>query len=202
MRRTQPLISAVVLAAGRSARFGELKQLLKVGKENLLETVVHRFLSSSVDEVVIVLGFRAEEILANSEFGTSRVVMNHDYEQGLGTSLKTGIEAANPEASAAIVALGDQPLLSVETIDAIIRRYTETHGPIVAPYYGRRRGNPVLFDKSIFPELTKVVGDEGATRVIGRMEEKIVKVSVDDPGVVFDIDTESDYRRLLSMLGS
>jgi len=202
MRRTKPLISAVVLAAGHSARFGEPKQLLKVGKKNLLETVVHGFLSSSVDEVVVVLGFRAKEILANSELGAARVVVNHDYELGLGTSLKRGIEEANPEASAAIVALGDQPVLSVNTINAIIRKYSETRGQIVAPFYGRRRGNPVLFDKSLFPELRNVVGDEGAKRVIGRMEEKIVKVSVDDPGVVFDIDTESDYRRLLTMLES
>lgn len=190
-----------MLAAGRSARFGELKQLLRVGNENLLETVVHGFLSSSADEVIVVLGFRSDEILTNSGFGSARVVVNHDYEQGLGTSLKTGIEAANPEASAAIVALGDQPLLSVNTIDSIIGKYSETHGLIVAPFYGRRRGNPVLFDKSLFPELKKVVGDEGAKRMIGRMEENIVKVTVDDPGVVFDIDNESDYRRLLTMLG-
>ncbi|HEV2137422.1 MAG TPA: nucleotidyltransferase family protein [Nitrososphaerales archaeon] len=195
------MISAVVLAAGRSARFGELKQLLKVGKENLVETVVHGFLSSSADEVVVVLGFGADEILANSKFGTARVVVNPDYEQGLGTSLKTGIEAANPEASAAIVALGDQPLLSVNTINAIIAKYSETHGPIVAPFYGRRRGNPVLFDRVLFPELRRVVGDEGAKGLIRRMEESIVKVSVDDPGVVFDIDSESDYRRLLTILG-
>src|SRR6266849_4654262 len=145
LRRIQPLISAVVLAAGRSARFGELKQLLNVGKMNLLETVVHRFLGASVDEVVVVLGFRADEILANSEFGTARVVVNYGFELGLGTSLKMGIEAINPEASAVIVALGDQPLLSVNTIDSIVRKYSETHGPIVAPFYGRRRGNPVLF---------------------------------------------------------
>jgi molybdenum cofactor cytidylyltransferase len=196
------LISAVVLAAGRSTRFGELKQLLKVGKENLIETVVHGFLSSTADEVVVVLGFGADKILANSEFGTARVVVNPDYEEGLGTYLKTGIEAANPEASAAIVALGDQPLLSVNTINSIITKYSETHGPIVAPFYGRRRGNPVLFDRSLFPELRRVAGDEGAKNVIRRMEENIVKVSVDDPGVIFDIDDESDYRRLLTMLGS
>ncbi|HLQ07231.1 MAG TPA: nucleotidyltransferase family protein [Nitrososphaerales archaeon] len=196
------MISAVVLAAGRSARFGELKQLLNVGKMNLLETVVHRFLGASVDEVVVVLGFRADEILANSEFGTARVVVNYGFELGLGTSLKIGIEAINPEASAVIVALGDQPLLSVNTIDSIVRKYSETHGPIVAPFYGRRRGNPVLFDKSLFPELRKVVGDEGAKRVIARMEENIVKVKVDDLGVVFDIDNERDYDHLLTMMKS
>jgi len=169
---------------------------------NLLETVVHRFLGASVDEVVVVLGFRADEILANSEFGTARVVVNYGFELGLGTSLKMGIEAINPEASAVIVALGDQPLLSVNTIDSIVRKYSETHGPIVAPFYGRRRGNPVLFDKSLFPELRKVVGDEGAKKVIARMEENIVKVKVDDLGVVFDIDNERDYDHLLTMMKS
>ena len=173
-----------------------------MGKENLIETVVHGFLSSSADEVVVVLGFGAEEILAKSEFGTARVVVNPDYGRGLGSSLKIGIEAANPEASAVIVALGDQPILSVSTINAIIVKYLETHGPIVAPFFGRRRGNPVLFDRTLFPELTKLMGDEGAKGVISRMEESIVKVSVNDLGVVFDIDNERDYRRLLTMLGS
>jgi molybdenum cofactor cytidylyltransferase len=174
---------------------------LKLGEMNLLETVVQRFLDSRVQEVVVVLGFRADEIRANSELGTARVVVNPDYDEGLGTSLKTGIEAANPETSAAIVALGDQPLLSVSTIDSIIRKYSETLGPIIAPFYGRRRGNPVLFDRSLFPELTMVAGDEGAKRVLARMEKKIVKVVVDDQGVVFDVDNERDYSRLLTILG-
>jgi molybdenum cofactor cytidylyltransferase len=195
------MISAVVLAAGRSTRFGELKQLLKVGRTTLLETVVDGFLNSSVDEVVVVLGFRADDILANSKFRTARVVVNPDYEQGLGTSLRTGIDAIDPKANAAIVALGDQPLLAVKTIDSLIGKYSETHGPIVAPFYGRRRGNPVLFDRSLFSELKKLHGDEGAKTMIERLGENIVKVNVDDPGVVFDIDTERDYLRLRSMLG-
>lgn len=195
------MISAVVLAAGRSTRFGELKQLLKVGRTTLLETVVDGFLNSSVDEVVVVLGFRADDILANSKFRTARVVVNPDYEQGLGTSLRTGIDAIDPKANAAIVALGDQPLLAVKTIDSLIGKYSETHGPIVAPFYGRRRGNPVLFDRSLFSELKKLHGDEGAKTMIERLGENIVKVNVDDPGVVFDIDTERDYLRLRSLLG-
>jgi len=195
------VISAVILGAGRSTRFGDLKQLLKVGKTTLLETVVDRFLSSSVDQVVVVLGFRADEILANSKFRTARVVVNPDYEQGLGTSLRTGIDAIDPEASAAIIALGDQPLLAVNTIDSLIRKYSETLGPIVAPFYGRRRGNPVLFDRSLFAELRMTRGDEGAKGMIERMSDSVVKIHVDDPGVVFDIDTERDYDRLRKILG-
>jgi molybdenum cofactor cytidylyltransferase len=195
------VISAVVLAAGRSTRFGDLKQLLKVGKTTLLETVVDRFLDSRVDEVVVVLGFRADEILAHSNFRAARVVVNHDFERGLGTSLKAGIDSVGPESSAAIIALGDQPLLEVDTINSLIRKYLETSGSIVAPFYGRRRGNPVLFDRSLFPELRGYHGENGAKGLIVRMGEKIVKVNVDDEGVVFDIDTERDYLRLRTILG-
>jgi molybdenum cofactor cytidylyltransferase len=194
------MISAVILAAGRSTRFGGLKQLLKVGKTTLLEMVVQRFLDSRVDEVVVVLGFRAEQILTKSDFGSARIVMNLDYDKGLGSSLKKGIDAVHPETSAAIVALGDQPLLSGKTIDSIISRYLETGGLVVAPFYGRRRGNPVLFDKSLFPDLRGLEGDEGAKRVIGRLQKEIVRVDVDDPGVVFDIDTEEDFDRMSKIL--
>jgi molybdenum cofactor cytidylyltransferase len=186
----------VVLGAGRSARLGAPKQLLKVGKKSVLETVVHRFLESKVDEVVLVLGFLADEILRTSDFGDARIVMNPDYEQGLGSSLRVGIEAVSLRASAAVVALGDQPLLSVQTIESLLRKYSETRGLIVAPYFRKRRGNPVLFDRSLFPDLKKAKGDEGAKGLIVRMQETVVKVQVDDIGVLVDIDTEEDYLRL------
>ncbi len=168
----------------------------------MLEAVVHRFLVSGVDEVVLVLGSWAEEILKNSRFGDARVVVNPDYEQGLGSSLRVGIDAIDPGASAVIVALGDQPLLSVHTIDSLLRKYSETHGLIVAPFFRRRRGNPVLFDRSLFPELRKVQGDEGAKGVIERMKERVVKVQVDDIGVLLDIDTEEDYLRFREKFGN
>ncbi len=196
------MISAVVLAAGRSARLGEPKQLLKAGKKTVLETVIHRFEMSGVEEVVLVLGYRADEILKKSEFGDARVVVNLDYEQGLASSLRVGIDAINPGASAVIVALGDQPLLSVHTIDSLLEKYSETHGLIVAPFLERRRGNPVLFDKSLFPELRKMQGDEGAKGVIERMKDKVVKVQVEDFGVLLDIDTEEDYLRFREKFGN
>lgn len=168
----------------------------------MLETVVQRFLASAVDEVILVLGFRADEIANSSEFGDARVVVNPNYELGIGSSLGAGVDAVDPRSSAAIVALGDQPLLSVRTIDSLLRSYSETHGLIVAPFFRRRRGNPVLFDRSLFPELRKTQGDEGAKGLIRRMEGSVVKVQVDDLGVLLDIDTEEEYLRLREKLGN
>ncbi len=195
------MISAVVLGAGRSTRFGAKKQLLKFKGATLLETVVGRFLESRVDEVVVVLGYAAKEIRTNSDFGRANVVINTDYAQGLSTSLRAGIDAVDPKAKAAVVALGDQPLISVRTIDQLVHKYLETGGPIVAPFFQRRRGNPVLFDKSLFSELRNIHGDTGAKASLERHADKVVKVQVDDIGVLFDIDTQDDYGRLLKTLG-
>jgi molybdenum cofactor cytidylyltransferase len=195
------LISAVILGAGRSTRFGAKKQLLKFKGATLLETVVGKFLESKVDDVVVVLGNSAKEIRLISDFGHAKVVINKDYAKGMSTSLRAGIDAVNPEARAAVIALGDQPLISVRTIDLLVEKYLETGGPVVAPFFQRRRGNPVLFDKSLFHELRSVQGDTGAKASVERHADEVVKVQVDDYGVIFDIDTQDDYDRLLRTSG-
>lgn len=195
------MISAIILGAGRSTRFGAKKQLLKFDGATLLETVIGTFFKAKVDDVIVVLGYAAKEIRTNSDFGRARVVVNADYAQGLSTSLRAGIDEVNPAARAAIVALGDQPLISVRTIDLLVENYLETGGPIVAPFFQRRRGNPVLFDRALFSELRNIHGDTGAKASLERHAERIVKVQVDDIGVIFDIDTQDDYGRLLKTLG-
>ncbi len=189
------MISAVILGAGRSSRYGQAKQLLEVGDRTLLETVVSTFTKSMVDEVVVVLGFRADEILRNSKFGRARVTVNADFARGLSSSLKVGVEATDPRTEAFIIALGDHPLLTTQTIDLLVQKYSETRAPIIAPFFNRRRGNPVLFDRSLLAELRKLQGDQGAKELLERMKGKIVKVQVDDLGVLMDIDTKEDYVR-------
>jgi molybdenum cofactor cytidylyltransferase len=194
------LISGVVLAAGESARFGVHKQLLKIGGRTLLETVVGKFSESRVDEVVVVLGCDSKFIQRKVALGRARVVTNTDYEKGLSSSIRAGIEAVRPESRAVILALGDQPLISIATIDALVQKYLETGGPVVAPYFRRRRGNPVLFDRQLFPYLKKIEGDRGAKAAIKEHGWRVVRVDVKDPGVLLDIDSEADYRRVLREL--
>jgi len=194
------LISGVVLAAGESARFGVPKQLLKIGGRTLLETVVGKFSESRVDEVVVVLGCDSKFIQRKVALGRARVVTNTDYEKGLSSSIRAGIEAVRPESRAVILALGDQPLISIATIDALVQKYLETGGPVVAPYFGRRRGNPVLFDRQLFLYLKKIEGDRGAKAAIEEHGWRVVRVDVKDPGVLLDIDSKADYRRVLREL--
>src|SRR6266571_4550092 len=138
------MVSAVVLAAGASSRFGSPKQRL------LLEPVLARVRRSSVEDVLVVLGAH--------EVGTSaRTVRCPEWERGAGASLRCGLEAVPPEAEAAVVVLGDGPELAPEAIDRIIAAWRSTGAEIVAATYGGVRLHPVLIGRASWP----AVPDEG-----------------------------------------
>ena len=153
-----------------------------------------------MDEVIVVLGQDSRLIQQKVSLGRARVVINRDSEKGLSSTIRAGIEAVSSESEAVILALGDQPLVSVATVDALVQKYVETGGPVVAPYFQRWRGNPVLFARRLFPYLVKIEGDRGAKPVIKEHGWKVVRVNVKDPGVLFDIDSEVDYRKALEEL--
>jgi molybdenum cofactor cytidylyltransferase len=192
-------VSAVILAAGRSSRMGEAKQLLRVGKRTLLERAIENARGAQVDEVVLVLGFSAETIrreLPADVFDGVRVVVNQQYEQGMASSLREGLSAVSLQMDAALIVLADQPFVRSETIDRIIERYRSTSAEIVIPFYKGSRGNPVLLDRSVFREVMALEGDTGSRAIFANHAGRIVEVNVDDAGILLDIDDKADYERL------
>src|SRR5881396_3929154 len=140
------MVSAVVLAAGASSRFGSPKQRL------LLAPVLERVRRSrSIDEIVVVVGAHAVETDA-------RVVQCVDWERGPGASLRCGLGALSPEAEAAVVVLADGPMLAPEAIDRIVAAWREGAGDVVAASYGGNRGHPVVLERSVWAKIP----DEGA----------------------------------------
>ena len=192
----RPSVSAVVLAAGMSTRMGTVKQLLPLGGTTLLENVLDNVGKAQVDEIVLVLGFSADAIRQQIPLHNVKIVVNDAYREGMGTSLRAGITQVSPSADAALVMLGDQPFVKPETIDQLIRVYGEQKPQIVIPVYQGFRGNPVLLDRSVFPELLGLAGDIGCRAIFGGHTENILKAPVDDIGVLLDIDTKSDFEKL------
>ncbi|MCL4459479.1 MAG: molybdenum cofactor cytidylyltransferase [Chloroflexi bacterium] len=193
-------IVAIILAAGASTRLGQLKQLLPLGGETVLGRVVRAAVESKVNEVIIVLGYRAEEIrtaleAANLMTAKVKIVVNSDWTQGQSTSLRAGLTAASG-AQVAIFLLSDQPLISAELIDLLLERYRQSGKAIVVPIYKGKRGNPVLFDCSLFGELGQLTGDEGGRRVISRHSAEVEWVEAPSKAVLIDIDTWSDYEAM------
>ena len=186
------MIIGLVLAAGASRRFGSQKLLAPSGGIPLARRSVEALLASALDEIVVVLGADADAVGASLAGLRVRAVTNPDYADGMSTSLRVGVDALPPQARAAVVALADQPAVGATLVDALIDRYRSTGGPIVAPLYrGGVRGNPVLFERSVFPELRAITGDEGGRSVIARDPGRVVlaEVDVEMPG---DVDRPGD----------
>ena len=186
-------IAAIVLAAGASTRYGQPKQLLPLGPRTMLQHVVDIVLASPVDQTIVVLGHRAGEIGATLKDTPAELVTNEEWEAGLSTSVQAGLRAIRPDVQAVLFVLADQPAITPGIIAALLRRYRETGTPIVVPTYRGKRGNPVLFDRSLFAELLQVRDDRGGRQLIDMYGDRTERVEVGSEAVLIDVDTEEDY---------
>src|SRR5215469_4217752 len=130
---------------------GGIKALMPFGESTLLETVIANVRASLVNEIVVVLGASSDEIRQKISFPQIKVVVNGNFRDGMGTSLRYGV--AEVTGDAALAVLADQPLVQTRTIDRLIREYREKAPQIAIPLYRGFRGNPVLLDRSVFPEI-------------------------------------------------
>jgi molybdenum cofactor cytidylyltransferase len=192
-------VSAIILAAGTSARMGRPKQLLPLGGTTVLARAIENVRSAGLVEVVLVLGASAEAIrrqLPPSLLEGLKVVVNQAYAQGMASSLRDGLSALDPQSAAALIILGDQPLLRPQTLRQIIAGYHRSGAQIVIPSHQGKRGNPVLLRRSVFPEVMALEGDTGCRAIFANHPDAILKVEVEDPGILLDIDDQDDYDRL------
>ena len=196
------LVSAVILAAGTSSRMGSQKQLLRLGSKTLLEHTLDSVQASNIHEIVVVLGSAAESIRTLIAHEKIKVVVNEAFQEGMGTSLQRGLAALDPQAAATLVVLADQPLVKTATINRLIDEYRQHKPQILIPLYRGFRGNPVLLDRSVFPEIAALNGDTGCRAIFGDHLENIRRLAVDDPGILLDADRPADLAKLNQIVAS
>jgi molybdenum cofactor cytidylyltransferase len=189
-------VGAILLAAGTSSRLGTPKQLLAFGEVPLVRHVAAQALASRLAQLYVVVGNHADDVRAALVDLKVSIVENPHYQQGQSTSLRQGLLAFPRSHSAALILLVDQPFVDSTLIDRLIALYEETGAPIVAPQHAGRRGNPVLFDQSLLPELLTVVGDTGAREIIQRHRDRVVTLELPDDRAFTDVDTWEDYQRI------
>ncbi len=117
---------------------------------------------------------------------------NPDWERGQLSSIKAGIRALPPDASAAMIHLADHPLVKADTFAAVAEAYRQSKEPIVIARQDGHRGHPVIFGRSVFAELLDAPEDQGARVVVNANASRIVYVDVDDPGILLDLDTPEE----------
>jgi molybdenum cofactor cytidylyltransferase len=170
------------------------KQLAEIDGETIIERVLRNAQASEVDEVIAVLGYMANDVAKRIKSPKIKIVVNHEYENGLSSSLKAGLQAIDSKASAGLFLLGDQPFVDSSVINKVVSEYARSHARIVVPTFKGQRGNPVLFDKSLFDEIMALSGDVGGRKIATEHDPEVLTVEVDDPGVLIDIDTRNDLR--------
>ncbi len=192
------MIAAVILAAGAARRFGKQKLLAPVGDRPLIRWTVEEVLASGVDRTVVVLGREAEEVRASLADLPLDFVVNPRFTEGMSTSVRAGVAALDASATGAFMVLGDQPVPR-EVLQRLLRAHLASRLPIVAPSYRGHRGNPVLFDSSLFDELRRLEGDRGARGLVERNPGRrlLVPFSHAPPP---DIDTPEEHAALATRL--
>ena len=192
------MITAVVLAAGRSERMGSPKMLLPFGRKTLIETVLAGVLRSRVDDVVVVLGARRAAVEPVVSKFAVRTVFNEGFEKGMLSSVLRGLREVPAAAGAFLVVLGDHPFPPASVIDRLIAAHDRTGKGIVLPVYRGRRGHPVLVDGRYRDRVTALDPSIGLRQLARDHPDDVLEVPVRTPAVLVDIDSPDDYRRALA----
>jgi CTP:molybdopterin cytidylyltransferase MocA len=190
------MIPAVVLAAGKSTRMGRTKALLPLGDETFVSRIVHTFRAAGVEDVVVVVGHDADLVARalRAMDPAPRVILNPDYESGQLSSILAGLRAVDrPGVAAMLMTLVDVPLVTAETVRAVLMRYRSTSAPVVRPVNGDRHGHPVLVDRRLFGQLRGADSAGGVKPIVRANASAAGDVEVLDDGAFTDIDTPEEY---------
>ncbi|SBV96858.1 conserved hypothetical protein [uncultured delta proteobacterium] len=218
MPQTDSGIAAVMLAAGGGSRLGGGKLLLPWRGQPLFAHVLRTVAQAhGLLSLTVVLGHDAEAVRravadAVPDFAVPvHVTVNRDWREGQSASLRCGLAHARsaPGGDAVrgvLFLLGDQPLVTTGTLDALIRAHgaacakNPAH-PATVPVYQGTRGNPVILSHRLFPDLMALRGDTGARHILRELDAEILRVPVDDPGILHDVDTPEAYAALCAPRG-
>jgi molybdenum cofactor cytidylyltransferase len=182
-------VSAILLAAGRASRMGKLKQLMPLGDSTILEQTLDNLLGSHLTEVIVVLGYKAEEIVKRLSGKPVKVVVNPLYRKGMSTSIAAGLKFLDSQAQAVMLVLGDQPYVDSPTINRLLDAFSSKKKGIAIPTYRGRRGHPLIFARKYQAPLSHLSGDIGGREIIKQHPKDVLEVPVKCEGIVIDIDT-------------
>jgi molybdenum cofactor cytidylyltransferase len=195
------MVPGLILAAGRSSRMGQPKALLPASDGLTFVARLAEALRAGGTSDVVIVGRPVDAELRAEADGLgpfARFVPNeHADDGGQLSSLIVGLNVVDhPGIRAAVVVPVDIPLVSAATVATVLDTFRRTGAPIVRATHRGRHGHPVLFSRAMFPELRRANPALGAKAVLRAHEAAIVNVEVDDPAVLWDVDTPEDYERL------
>jgi molybdenum cofactor cytidylyltransferase len=186
----------ILLAAGGSSRMKKPKQLLQWGDKSLLQVACKTALQTECRPVIVVLGCEAEVCRQEIADLPVTVVVNPEWQKGMGSSIAVGVtalESADPETCGALFLLVDQPTVTPDLLNSLVKGWSPPNLPIAAASYGGTGGVPAIFAKTLFPELKALDPERGARALIAR---EISRTNLIEPGeALIDLDTPEIYEQ-------
>lgn len=198
MERSQ--ITAIIPAAGRSRRMGTIKQLLPLDQSTLLHKTISNLAACPLTDILVVLGYEADKIRPHIHDLPISVLINENFDEGMSSSIKRGLERIKPSCGSILIALGDQPFISTQLVNRLIEGYLTSDKGIGYPVHKGRKGHPVILDRKYEGEMRLLVGDTGCRKILDDHPDDHMAMEVDDERIFWDIDYPEDYR-LLKMKG-
>ena len=190
------MISAILLAAGQSKRMNGVNKLTKkIQGIPLIKLSVKNILASSINELIIVLGHQKEiieKLIDKNE--KIKFVFNKNFESGMASSIKTGLNNLSEKTEAFFICLGDMPMVSHDIYNQLIK--SKNNKEIIVPTYKGQQGNPVLFDKSMKEKVLNISGDIGAKKILELNKDKILNLKISDQGITRGFDTQDNFNSL------
>ena len=192
-------IPVVILAAGESSRMGQPKQLLPYKGKTLLQHAIHTASEAELSPIIVVLGAFREEILPAIQDHPVEILVNPNWKEGMGSSVRTGIQYVQNHihgVKSCLFMLCDQPLLTPIHLKNLVDSQKGESGGIVATLYQEVTGVPMIFSEKFFPVLARAEGAIGARKLIKSFPDEISVVPFE--GASQDVDTPEDYKNLIS----
>ena len=192
-----PCVAAILLAAGQSRRMGTCKQLLPLEGRTVIARSLETLLAGGVGELIVVIGPDGDEVARAARDYPVTIVRTSDPRGDMATSVRTGRDLLSPAASAAVIALCDYPLVTAATIARLVEAHHLNPHAIIIPCHNGLRGHPPLFPRHL---LDTLVAPLTLRDLLRSNPERIECLESGDAGVLIDMDTPEDYRRITELL--
>lgn len=190
-------IYAIILAAGESSRMGSPKALLQIQGKTFLEHLVATLRNAGLHEIRVVLGHDSDKIITQLPDLNVSFIINENYQKGQLSSIQAAIRSVPKDCDAIMICPIDRPLISPELIKTLIEAYSKSKPPIVIPIFDAKRGHPIIFSSSLFPEVLRAPYDIGARAVVWAHHNEVIEVQTDEEGILLNIDTPELYEEYI-----
>jgi len=187
------MISSILLAAGQSKRMkGENKLTKEINGIPLIKHSINNILSSSIDELIIVLGHQ-KELIENiiDKNDKIKIIFNDQFKTGMASSIKAGIENLSNKSEAFFICLGDMPEINKEIYNNLIKQLK--NNKIIVPTYKNKQGNPVLFSKSVKEKILTIEGDVGAKKILKKNSGIVLNFEIGKQSILKNYNTPNNF---------